>query len=95
MSSVIRHAFRRLSRNPGFGVFAVAMLGLGVGLNTAFFSIIQQVLIAPLPIPGSEGVLMLSQRNPRLGTGLNSVSPASYLALDQGLRTISPLAAFS
>lgn len=94
MSRAIRDAVRRLRRNLGFSLFAVAMLGVGVGLNTSFFSIVQQVLIAPLPIPGSERVLMLSQHNPRLGTALNSVSPAGYLALAQGLRTINPIAAF-
>lgn len=94
MSPTIRNALRRLKRNPGFSFFAVATLGLGIGLNTALFSVVHQVLIAPLPIPGSEGILMLSQRNPRLGAGLNSVSPAGYLALEQGLRTINPVAAF-
>lgn len=94
MSPTLRNALRRLRRAPGFSLFAVATLGLGIGLNTALFSVVHQVLIAPLPIPGAEGILMLSQRNPRLGTGLNPVSPAGYLALEQGLRTISPLAAF-
>lgn len=94
MSRTIRDAVRRLRRNPGFSLFAVATLGLGIGLNTALFSVVNQVLIAPLPIPGSEGILMLSQRNPRLGTGLNSVSPAGYLALEERLRAIDPVAAF-
>ena len=94
MSPTIRNALRRLKRNPGFSFFAVATLGIGIGLNTALFSVVHQVLISPLPIPGSEGIVMLSQRNPRLGAGLNSVSPAGYLALEQGLRTIDPVAAF-
>ena len=94
MSPIVRGAVRRLIRNPGFSLFAVTTLGVGVGLNTALFSLVNQVLIAPLPIPGSEGIMMLSQRNPRLGTGLNSVSPAAYLALEQRLRAIDPVAAF-
>lgn len=94
MSRTIRDAVRRLRRNLGFSLFAVATLGLGIGLNTALFSVVNQVLIAPLPIPGSGGILMLAQRNPRLGTGLNSVSPAGYLALEQRLRAIDPVAAF-
>ncbi|MCY4571781.1 MAG: ABC transporter permease [Gemmatimonadetes bacterium] len=90
----MRDGLRRLRRHPAFSLFAVATLGLGVGLNTALFSVVHQVLIAPLPIPESEGIMMLSQRNPRLGAGLNSVSPAGYLALQQSLRTLKPLAAF-
>ena len=90
----MRDGLRRLRRHPGFSLFAVATLGLGVGLNTALFSVVHQVLIAPLPFPGSEGIMMLAQRNPRLGTGLNSVSPAGYLALEQSVRSISPMAAF-
>ena len=89
-SRAMRDGLRRLRRHPGFSLFAVATLGLGVGLNTAIFSVAYQVLIAPLPIPGSEGIMMLAQRNPRLGTGLNSVSPASYLALQQSLRAVDP-----
>lgn len=94
MSRAIRGGLRWLLRHPGFGLFSVITLGLGIGLNTALFSVVYQVLIAPLPVPGSEGLMMVSQRNPQLGARLNSVSPASYLALQQGLRSINPLAAF-
>src|SRR5438093_1082713 len=45
----IRYAFRQLRRNPGFAATAIAMLGLGIGLNTAIFSVAYGVLWRPLP----------------------------------------------
>src|SRR5687768_10755440 len=50
----LRYAFRQLRRNPGFAATAIATLALGVGLNTAIFSVTYGVLWRPLPYPDAD-----------------------------------------
>ena len=74
----VRHSFRRLIKSPGFTVVAVLTLALGIGANTAIFSVIDRVLLRPLPFPDSERIMRLQRHFPN-GDG-PSVSIPKFMA---------------
>lgn len=58
----LRYAGRSLGRNPGFAALAVLIMGLGIGANTAVFSVVNAVLLKPLPYRNPERIVRLSTR---------------------------------
>jgi putative ABC transport system permease protein len=72
----IRLGFRILRKNPGFAAVAILTLALGIGANTAIFSVVYGALLAPLPLPHPEQLVMVwSKANGHT----NWVSPGDYL----------------
>src|SRR5690349_5082726 len=63
--NVLRHAFRSLLRSPGFSAVAVITLALGIGLNTAMFSLINTFLFKPLTYPASQELFQLQRSTAR------------------------------
>jgi len=73
----IRYAFRMLARNPGFAAIAILALALGIGFNTAIFTVVNAVLLQPLPYPEPDRVVELARGYPN-GRG-NSISIPKYM----------------
>src|SRR5690242_20312217 len=58
----LRYAFRRLAKAPGFTFIAIATLALGIGANTAIFSLLDAVVLKPLPVEKPGELVMLYER---------------------------------
>jgi putative ABC transport system permease protein len=98
----VRHMGRGLWKSPGFTIAVVLTLAVGIGGNTAIFSVIDQLLLRPLPYPQGERLLMVHEFFlPQAGAGdltneqaRASVSPANWLDWQRDSRTLQKLAAW-
>lgn len=87
-------ARRQLRRNPGFAAIAILSLGLGVGANTAIFSLVKAMLIAPLPYPEGDRLVMVWEDVPRLEVPRNTPAPANFVDWRSQNRSFDGMAAF-
>jgi putative ABC transport system permease protein len=77
-TSDLRYAGRQLRRRPGFAVLAIAIMALGIGANTAVFSVVNGVLLKPLPYPGANQIVTLRTAFLTTGGTQRLVSIANY-----------------
>jgi hypothetical protein len=75
----LRYAIRQLRRSPTFTIAAISCLALGIGANTAIFTVINAVLVRPLPYPDPDRLVMLFEAAAGDAADRNTVSPADFL----------------
>src|SRR5690348_15033856 len=90
----VRFGLRLLRRSPGFTVAAIAALALGIGANTAVFSIVDSVLIRPLPYPHADRLAVVWQASRDQGWDRISPSGADYVQFKRQVGSFEQFALF-
>jgi putative ABC transport system permease protein len=91
----VRYSVRLLLRTPGVTLIALLTIGLGIGANTAIFSIINGVLLRPLPVKDPERLVLIQHASISDRTQLAAVSPGNFYDIQRASRLVQPMAAFS
>src|SRR5258708_37305871 len=91
----LRYGIRSLSKHPGFTAIVVATLALGIGANTAIFSLVHAVLLRSLPFPDSDRLIVIKAQNGKTGETLPSVSPADFFDWKRQSQSVATLASYS
>ena len=91
----LQYAIRTLARSPGFAFTAILTLALGIGATTAIFSLVNTVLLRPLPFPEQEQLMWLSQQDHSLpGVAAESLSYPDYFDWRAQNHTLSGIASY-
>jgi putative ABC transport system permease protein len=85
------HAARRLSRSPGFTAIALVTLAIGIGANTALFSVVRGVLLKPLPYPNSGRLIAVWHQAPGINMPNVTSSPSTYFTYREESRTMEEI----
>ncbi|HET6170169.1 MAG TPA: ABC transporter permease, partial [Terracidiphilus sp.] len=93
LSQDLRYALRTLARSPGFTAIAVLTLALGIGANSAMFSVVQGVVLAPLPFPHPDRLVFLWERRP--GVSQIDVSYANFQDWQRTSRSFAQMSALT
>ena len=91
----IRYGMRTLRKQPAFTCVVVLTLALGIGVNTAIFSVVNAVLLRPLPFPHSDQLVTVTMANPRLGGDNMPLSVADFLDWRAQNQVFQDLAAYT
>src|SRR4051812_45193845 len=95
MLNDLRYAIRQLIKSPGFTFVAVLTLALGIGANSAIFSVIDAVLLRSLPFPNPDRLTMVWGTTPQHPAEKQVASYPDYLDLRAQNHTFSALAAYT
>jgi predicted permease len=88
----VRYSLRVLGKNPGFAAIAILTLALGIGANTALFSVVNGVLLRPLPYPQPDRIVAISEKTANFDR--SSISYPNFLDWQRANSTFSSIAAY-
>src|SRR5436305_292065 len=92
----VRFGFRMLAKSPGFTLVAIFTLALGIGANTAIFSVVNALLLKPLPFPAPQQVVAIGMTDTRQKAqmGLGSLSYPDFFDFRAQNQTFAAMAAY-
>jgi putative ABC transport system permease protein len=90
----LRYGIRLLRRNRGFTLIAVLALALGIGANSAIFSVVNALLLKPFPFENLDRLVMIQESFPNQGMKAKAVSPADYFDWQQQNSVFKNIAAY-
>ncbi len=93
MITDLRYAFRMLLKSPGFSSIAIITLALGIGANAAIFSVVNAVLLRPLPFPHADQLVRIFGTQPQLAKAPSS--PANFLDWQKQNQVFTGIAAYN
>src|SRR5712671_3951658 len=90
----LRYAFRTLVKSPGFTLIAVLTLGMAIGANTAIFSVVEKVLLRPVPYPEPQRLVeIFNTYFPQVPRG--GLSPGDYADWREQAKSFSDMEAYA
>ncbi|HEX6306856.1 MAG TPA: ABC transporter permease [Longimicrobiales bacterium] len=92
--SDVRHSIRSLARSPGFAIVALLTLALGIGANSAIFSVLNGVVLRPLPYHEPDRLVRVASQFPGLGFDKFWISPPEYMELRERMRSLTSFGAY-
>jgi putative ABC transport system permease protein len=94
---MFRYAFRTLAKNPAWTLAAVACLAIGIGANTTVYTAMRAIVIAPVPTPNSDRLVMMSEVSPRNpdDPDFDRIAPANLVDWIRQTRTLEHVAGFA
>jgi predicted permease len=90
----LRYAISSLAKTPGFTIVAVLIMALGIGANTALFTIVRSVLLKPLPFNDPDRLVQLYEKSPGGARPYNYVAPGMYAAWKKQAPSVEQMAIY-
>jgi len=90
----VRFGLRMMARSPGFTIVALITMALGIGATTAIFSVVNGVLLKPLPYPEAERIVYLAENNLSRGWATFAVSPLNFSDWQEQNRSMELMATY-
>jgi predicted permease len=91
----LKHVLRSLARTPMFTIVTLITIGLGIGANTAIFSVVNGILLKPLPYPHPEELVSVMQAAPAIGIADCELSPSDYFTFREENQTFQQFGIWS
>lgn len=90
----IRFAFRSLAKNPVFSLVAAFTIALGIGANVVVFTLVERILLNPLPFAEPDRIVRMVQAYPEMGLATWGISPATFTAYRNGQHSFDAFAVY-